>query len=182
VTFGAGEKFANPRIQFDAITGLPGLRYDGTGIASVGGENGEDGGLIVVKAPQDINLGAGAAGGTIRLDAGGNINQGTGAVTAQNVQISAGGSISGTFTASGSITVGSGTVSSGASISAAGFVAGAGGSASNAGKVNADTVVSSREQGTNAAGPAGTSNLGVGAARGVVIDVSSRPCNPGECD
>jgi hypothetical protein len=174
ITAGKGPAFTNVQVAFDPVTQSPTVNYDGAGLSAEGGH-------VRVNAHKDINLGAGIRAAGIVLNALGNVNAGTGSASATgSISISAGGTISGSFNAS-SISIGSGTLSSGATVSA-GVVAGAGGAVSNtsANQVSASAVVSATAQGSNPISEAAAGQAQSGL-RGVIIDVSSRPCDKDEC-
>jgi filamentous hemagglutinin family protein len=179
VSAGSATPFEILGVSSSPTSNLPEVNYRGGGIfASSGG--------VEIVAEEDVDIGAGITGASIAIAAGGNINAGQGAITSSgNVSIDAGGSISGTITASGAISIGSGSVSQSASLSAAGLVTGAGsaGAASNtgSGKVDAGTAMSADKGESNARG---TAALEGGASRrsGVSIDVTSRPASGSDED
>jgi len=161
-------------VAFDVVTGTPTINYAGAGLFASGTGN------ITLVAHHDINIGAGIRARGIQLNAGGNVTAGSGSVSGGTISIDAGGTISGSFSAS-SISIGSGTLSSGATVSA-GVVSGAGGTVSNtsANQVSASAIVASTAQNSNIVSEtaAGQAQSGL---RGVIIDVSSRPCEKDEC-
>jgi hypothetical protein len=171
---GHGATFGNVQVAYDVVTESPTVNYDGAGFFASGN------GLVHLNAHQDINLGAGIRARGIVLNALGNVTAGTGTAQAQTITIQAGGTISGSFSAS-SISIGSGTLSSGATVSA-GVVSGAGGAVSNtsANQVSASTVVAAAAQGSTPLSET-TAGQAQSGLRGVVIDVSSRPCEKDEC-
>ena len=178
VKAGFGKPFKNAAVQLDPNTGLPRVSYEGAGIAATGG-------TVTIKARRDVNIGAGITGAGIVIHAGGSITAGTGAIASTgNVSLSAGGTIGGTISAAGSVSVGSGTVSQTANVSAGGVVTGAGAAVSNAsvgarasaetGRA-ADAASAGAETGTSggrsvSAGPAGP-------RKGVIIDVELERCD-----
>ncbi|HTO52205.1 MAG TPA: filamentous hemagglutinin N-terminal domain-containing protein [Myxococcota bacterium] len=167
---GHGAQFGAVQVAFDPVTQSPTVNYDGAGISALGS------GRAFLTAHKDINLGAGIRAQGIVLNALGNVTAGTGSATAQTISIQAGGTISGSFSAS-SISIGSGTLSSGATVSA-GVVSGGGGAVSNtsANQVSASAIATASAQGSN---PISETAAGQAASglRGVIIDVSSRPCD-----
>jgi len=171
---GHGSAFSAPTVAFDVVTGTPTINYAGAGLFASGTGN------ITLVAHHDINIGAGIRARGIQLNAGGNVTAGSGSVSGGTISIDAGGTISGSFSAS-SISIGSGTLSSGATVSA-GVVSGAGGTVSNtsANQVSASAIVASTAQNSNIVSEtaAGQAQSGL---RGVIIDVSSRPCEKDEC-
>jgi filamentous hemagglutinin family protein len=167
---GHGAKFGAVQVAFDPVTESPTVNYDGAGISASGD------GRVFLSAHKDINLGAGISARGIVLNALGNVTAGTGSATAQTISIQAGGTISGSFSAS-SISIGSGTLSSGATVSA-GVVSGAGGAVSNtsANQVSASAIATGSAQASNPISEAAAGQAASGL-RGVIIDVSSRPCD-----
>lgn len=141
ISAGSAEPFVILGVSSSPTSNLPEVRYEGGGVfASAGG--------IEIIADKDVDIGAGITGGSIAIAAGGDIVAGQGSISSSgNVNIDAGGSISGTIQASGSISIGSGTVTQGASIAATGLVVGAGSVASNTGpgKVSTETAVAASD-------------------------------------
>ena len=170
---GHGGTFANEQVAFDPVTQSPTINYDGAGLSAEGAH-------VRLNAHKDINLGAGIRAQGIVLNAfTGSVTAGTGSAVAGTISISAAGTISGSFSA-GSISIGSGTLS-GASVTA-GVVSGGGGAVSNtsANQVSASAVVAASAQGANPISETAAGQAQAGL-RGVIIDVSSRPCEKDEC-
>jgi hypothetical protein len=177
VSAGSAEPFEIIGVSSSPTSNLPEVKYEGGGIfASSGG--------VVIDAGTDVDIGAGITGGAIAIVAGGNINAGQGSISSSgNISIDAGGSITGTISASGAISIGSGTVSQSANLSAGGLVVGAGSVGSNTGpgKVSAEANVAARAVGESAAAQNAVTG-GTGRRSGVSIDVTSRPASGSDCD
>jgi filamentous hemagglutinin family protein len=173
VSAGSATPFEILGVTSSPTSNLPEVNYRGGGIfASSGG--------VDIVAEEDVDIGAGITGASIAIAAGGNINAGQGAITSSgNVSIDAGGSISGTISASGAISIGSGTVTQSASLTASGLVTGAGSSGSNtgSGKVNAGGVLASQAGSGSAAAGQNALEGGMSRRSGVMIDVTSRPAS-----
>ena len=99
---GSATPFEILGVSSSPTSNLPEVNYLGGGIFASSGS-------VDIVAEEDVDIGAGITGASIAIAAGGNINAGQGAITSSgNVSIDAGGSISGTISASGSISIGSG--------------------------------------------------------------------------